>query len=128
MKGLFKEDESYLQCIDKAHSYNQKLQEAVGYIKLAEAAREQGNQQAEQENARKVNAALGYTYQLERSYNSAADALSNVADQISGPIPSPSMNGTIGRSGIDSVFSCQLISSPSSGGDTFHVDVTYYPP
>lgn len=83
-KGFFKEDESFAKCLNDANSYNIKLQSAIDYIKLAEAARNDGNSQVEQENVQKVNQVLGYSYQLERSYNNAADALSNVADQISG--------------------------------------------
>ena len=83
-KGLFKEDGSFAKCLKDANSYNNKLQVAIDYIQLGEAARENGNNQAEQENAQKVNQVLGYSYQLERSYNNAADALNDVANKISG--------------------------------------------
>jgi len=81
---LFKEDESFAKCLKDANSYNNKLLVAIDYIQLAEAARENGNNQAEQENAQRVNQVLGYSYQLERSYNNAADALNDVANRISG--------------------------------------------
>ena len=83
-RGLFKEDESYTKCLKEANEYNLKLQSAGNYLELAEAANMNGDTQAAQLNAQKANAVLGYTYQLERAYNNAADVMSDIADQISG--------------------------------------------
>ena len=66
-RNLFKENESFAKCLSEANKYNNRLERAINYINLAEAARESGDEQNAEENARRVNAVLGYTEQVERA-------------------------------------------------------------